>query len=347
MNELAARIAARIRREGSLPFSTFMDLALYDETHGFYATGGEPGRRGDFLTSPETGPLFGAVLARAIDAWWIELGRPDPYTVVECGAGPGTLARAILAASPVCGHALRLVLVERSGALRAKHPVEARVESRATMPEGPIVGVILANELLDNLAFELLLRSANRWVEARVGLKPDGRLHFAGDVPLPDAPTTMSPDAANGAVAPFQWQAAHWLETALARVARGRVVVIDYMDTTESMSLRPHEEWLRTYRRHERGGHPLDDPGTQDITCEVAKDQLAGVREPDLDRSQAEFLRAHGIDELVAEGRRIWAERGHVGDLAALRGRSRIREAEALCDAEGLGAFRVLEWLTP
>src|SRR5215213_9313391 len=97
-----------------------MDLALYDPAHGFYATGGGAGRRGDFLTSPEVGPLFGAVVARALDAWWDDLGRPDPFLVVEAGAGTGTLARDVLAAGPACGPALRYVLVERSESLRER-----------------------------------------------------------------------------------------------------------------------------------------------------------------------------------------------------------------------------------
>ena len=61
---------------------------------------GRAGRRGDFITSPEVGPLFGAVVARALDAWWAEAGEPDVFTVVEAGAGPGTLARSVLAAAP-------------------------------------------------------------------------------------------------------------------------------------------------------------------------------------------------------------------------------------------------------
>jgi hypothetical protein len=40
----------------------------------------------------------------------------------------------------------------------------------------------------------------------------------------------------------------------------------------------------------------------------------------------------------------VWAERAHIGDLAALTGRSRVREAEALTAADGLGAFTVAEW---
>ncbi|MGI8710300.1 MAG: hypothetical protein ACR2LA_04830, partial [Acidimicrobiales bacterium] len=65
---------------------------------------------------------------------------------------------------------------------------------------------------------------------------------------------------------------------------------------------------------------------------------------PALDRRQADFLRAHGLDEVVADGRRRWAEQGISGGLDAIAARSTITEAEALVDPAGLGAFRVLEW---
>jgi SAM-dependent MidA family methyltransferase len=102
---------------------------------------------------------------------------------------------------------------------------------------------------------------------------------------------------------------------------------------------------VRTYRGHARGGGPLDDLGGQDVTCEVATDQLALVRAPALHTTQAQWLRSHGLDDLVAEGRRVWDERAHMGDLAALTARSRLREAEGLTDPAGLGAFRVLVWV--
>ncbi len=45
---------------------------------------------------------------------------------------------------------------------------------------------------------------------------------------------------------------------------------------------------------------------------------------------QAEWLAALGIDDLVAEGRRIWEAGAARGDLEALAGRSRVTEAAAL-----------------
>jgi SAM-dependent MidA family methyltransferase len=123
------------------------------------------------------------------------------------------------------------------------------------------------------------------------------------------------------------------------------VVVFDYATTTSAMAVAPRARWLRTYRGHSHGGDPLRAPGTQDITCEVAVDQLATIAPPVFDRTQAAFLAEHGIDALVEEGRRIWSERTGPANLAALTGRSRIREAEALMDSAGLGGFRVLEWI--
>jgi SAM-dependent MidA family methyltransferase len=122
------------------------------------------------------------------------------------------------------------------------------------------------------------------------------------------------------------------------------VVVIDYADTTPSLARRPWTEWVRTYRGHGRGGHPLAHLGEQDVTCEVAVDQLETVRPLVANRSQAEFLRAFDVEELAAEARRQWEERAHIGDLEAVKARSRAGEANALTDPSGLGAFRVVEW---
>ena len=121
--------------------------------------------------------------------------------------------------------------------------------------------------------------------------------------------------------------------------------MLDYADTTPALACRPWTEWVRTYRAHGRGGHPLADLGAQDVTCEVAVDQLAAVRPPAVERAQADFLAAHGLPELVEDARRTWQERAAIGDLPAMVARSRVSEAAALSDPAGLGAFRVLEWV--
>jgi NADH dehydrogenase [ubiquinone] 1 alpha subcomplex assembly factor 7 len=377
------RIAAEIRRHGPLPLERVLEVALYDPAGGFYETGGRSGaRQGDFLTSPEVGPLFGAVVGRALDGWWRDMGSPDPFVVVDAGAGPGSLCRAVLASAPDCAPALRYVLVERSAAQRRLHAQNLRLEdpalafapvdpdTEAPVPEavrGPICvslaelprvngpAVVLANELLDNLPFGLAERGAGQWWEVRVDLgeargpAPPARfvqLLVPLDRERADLLDRLVPDPADGARVPLQDAARAWLRDALAMAGpRGRVVVIDYAATTAELAGRPQDQWVRTYRGHRHGAGFLEALGEQDVTCEVAVDQLATVKRPALDRSQADWLRASGIEELVAEGRTEWSERAHVGDLAALTARGRVSESDALLDTAGLGRFRVLEWV--
>lgn len=324
-----------------LRFDEVVERALYGED-GFYSGGGGAGRDGaDFITSPEVGPLFGAVLARALVSWWDEVGRPAPFVVVEAGAGRGTLAASILAAG--LPPAMRYVAVERSAALRAKagERLAGRAVVAAEIPAGPFDGVILANELLDNLPFRLLQRTGDQprseWAEVYVEAGPT-------EVLVPAVATSLAPGAPAGARIPVQDRAREWVEESVRRVGRGRVVAFDYADTTSSMATRPWTDWVRTYRAHGRAAHPLDDLGTADITCEVAVDQLPT---PTHDTPQADFLRAHGLDELVAAARAEWQAKAHAGDLAALVALSRVTEATALTDPAGLGSFRVLEWEVP
>ena len=362
-------------RAGPIPFAEYLDLALYDPEGGFFGAGGGAGRKGHFLTSPEVGPLFAAVLARALDGWWTDLGRPDPFVVVEAGAGTGTLARDVLAARPRCGPALRYVLVERSDALRGHQAGRLSLEvpalalgpsvpddedgpgpaqasgplttSLSSFPAGPLTGVIVANELLDNLAFLLLERRGDGWDEVRVGWGADGPVEVLvpAAAELAAEAGVLAPAAPVGGRIPLQRDAATWLREAASALERGRIVVVDYADASPSLARRPWRDWVRTYRGHQRGGHPLDEPGSQDITCEVAVDQLVRVRAPLADRSQAEFLSAHGIEELVAGARSGWLEGAAAGTLEALRHKSRLGEAAALVDPTGLGTFRVLEWV--
>lgn len=383
---VAGRLAERIEREGPISFGAFMDAALYDPRDGFFTTGGGAGRAGrDFVTSPEVGTLFGALVARALDAEWRALGHPDPFVVIEAGAGRGRLASDVLRAEPACAPALRYVLVERSEPLRRAQrdlvvleapdevfgpfapgagaddgpdPVRGTgpiATSLAELPGLHVDGVVLANELLDNLPVDLVERDDAGWREVRVGLGRDASF-VEVLVPAADELTAEADVVAAGTVAPAGSRlpvpaaTRAWLVTAAGRLRRGRVLVVDYVDSIAGLLERGPSGargWLRTYRAHERGGEPLEAPGTQDITCDVPLEHLthaatgAGL-EVVAEVSQADWLRGLGLEDLVAEGGAIWRERAHRGDLAAIAGRSRATEAAALTDPSGLGGHRVV-----
>jgi SAM-dependent MidA family methyltransferase len=375
------RLRNLIHREGPLPFDRFVDVALYDP-EGFFGAGRGPGRAGrDFVTSPEIGSLFGALVARALDEWWTALGRPDPFVVVDAGAGTGRLARDVLRAAPSCAAALRYVLVERSAALRAVQRERLHVEpadealgpfvpgaadERRPVPgSGPVVtalddlpalevtGVVLANELLDNLPFGIAQRVGDRWEEVLVGL--DERDEGFTEVLVPASPADADAlDVLVGATAvpegqrvPLPRGTDDWLRSCAALLPRGALVVVDYLDTLAGTVARGPDAWLRTYREHRRGTSPLESPGAFDITADVVAEQLHraahAVGFTLVEQcTQAEWLARLGVHELAEAARAAWAARGDRADLDALAARSRVSEAAALTDPAGLGAHTVV-----
>ena len=186
--------------------------------------------------------------------------RPGPGCLVGRAGSTGRLhrlrrrgrGRARWAAAWRCaGSPHRYVAVDRSAAQRARHE---GLESAADLPDGPLVGVVVANELLDNLPFDLTRRR-----------------------PSPSIPDQDWPD--DGPGAPRQDQARQMGRGRAGPAQRPRWSSLDYVvDHGRPWPTRPWTEWLRTYRGHERGGHPMDHLGEQDITVEVAVDQLPGAR---------------------------------------------------------------------
>jgi SAM-dependent MidA family methyltransferase len=363
-----------------------MEAALYDDRDGFFTRGGGAGRAdGDFVTSPEVGPLFGVLVARFLDRSWDGLERPDPFVVVEAGAASGRLAGAVLRATPACAPALRYVLVERSAELRARQRDHLRLEpaDEALGPfasghdpddalepvtgMGPILtqldelpaiavdGVLLANELLDNLPVRIVERTGHGWDEVRVGcVDEDAGPRFV-EV-LVAAPPALAAEAETvaagadvpaGSRLPVPVQLGPLLDAAAALIRHGDVVLVDYLATARELVERGPAGWLRTYRQHDRGADALDAPGSRDITVDVPLEHLVAVaRRAGFElverTTQRDWLTALGIDELVDAGAATWRERAHLGDLEAVAARSRVHEADALTDPAGLGGHGVV-----
>src|SRR5580704_3311951 len=119
VNPLRQRIEQEVRERGSIPFSRYMELCLYDPELGYYSRNAEQfGKAGDFYTSSDVHAVFGRLVARQFEEIWCALGSPAQIEILELGPGRGLFAQDVLDWSekkfPDFFAALRCVLVESS-----------------------------------------------------------------------------------------------------------------------------------------------------------------------------------------------------------------------------------------
>ena len=370
-------IRAEIAAQGPIPFARFMALALGHPTGGYY-TGplARPTRDGDFLTGPELHPIFGAALARQLAEAWERLDRADPFTLVEYGAGAGTLALAIhaglhedrsplaeaLVYAPVEQNAHRMAeLRDRAGA--AGLPVIAPPFSGATViapgpdigrhvaaPAVPVPGAVLANEFLDALPVHLVEFRDGRPSEVHVGVSATGVFEEHLLAPSTPAITERLADLATAGVAFAEGQRAElcleldgWAADVAATLSAGIVLVIDYgAPAARLYGPRHHAGTLMTYRGHAADGSPdapYRDVGERDITAHVDTTTLGRL----LDAAGVDVLGETTAAELLAGcglEDLLERERNRAVDTAAvLLLRSAVMR---LLDPRHLGGFRAV-----
>ena len=316
----SARVVARVRDEiaqhgGFIPFSLYMELVLYAPALGYYVAGTRKfGPDGDFVTGPELTPLYGAALARQVEATFAAArGR----AIVELGAGSGALAASLLAAL-AARDAMpdRYCILEVSPELRARQqatlaerapPQATRVEWVDRLPDA-IDGAIVMNEVLDAIPPRLVARQAGRWLERGVTWR-DGGLRF-DERPLDDPRLVTLAAArfpADGDYASELNPAAEALVTTTARrVASGAIVIVDYgFPRHEYYHEQRREGTLVGHYRHRVHTDPFLRPGLSDLTAHVDFTAIAeagerGGAEIAGFATQASFLVGCGILDLLA-----------------------------------------------
>ena len=348
-----------------MPFRTYMDWVLHDPEEGAYASGRlRIGPRGDFATAPSLGDDFAALLAPQLASWLQELGE-GPLALVEAGPGEGTLAAdlaaALAAGWPELAHRTELVLVDPSAGLVERQrarlsacPLAVRWCSFPELARRPVVGVVLAHEVLDALPVERIVWDGERWrrqgvalAEAPRGESPPGlqlvwgeelsaaELQQLADLGLAD-PGPQRPAGWSSELHPGQGP---WLVSCAGALARGTLLVIDYAhEAFRYYAPQRSAGTLMAYRAHRACADPLMDPGHWDLTAHLCLDTLissatsCGWR-PLGQRRQGEALLALGLAQ------RLHALQGdRERDLAQL-----LAQREALLrlvDPGALGDFR-------
>jgi SAM-dependent MidA family methyltransferase len=313
---LQQRIAAEIAEHGgAIPFSRFMELALYAPRLGYYSGGAAKlGQDGDFTTAPEISPLYGAALARAAAAIMAQSGP----NIIEFGAGTGKLARDVLTALAGMGIEVgSYTIIELSGELQARQQEALRdfpqVRWLNAFPSA-FHGVVLANEVLDAMPVELVVKEDGHWRRQLVTIR-DGAfalLHDARDADIDAQAARQIPDAdtlQDGYLTELHPVACGFMRSlaAMFEGGRGAAILVDY-------GFPAHEYYfdervggtLMCHYRHHAHPDPFYLPGLQDITAHVDFTAMAlAAHGAGLDvlgyMSQAGFLLAAGIGELLLQ----------------------------------------------
>jgi len=287
-----------------MPFSRYMQICLYDSSHGYYSANAEQfGKAGDFYTSSDLHAVFGRLLARQFEEIWQALDRPSQIEILELGPGRGLFARDVL---DWCNNrfpgflaALTYTLQETSPALRAKlqdnlhehiDAGRARVGTaapgcpaerssaplgiqRSLSPQIPLI--VFANEFFDALPVEIL------GTQGKLHLELDNnRLHETWLPPLAEELEFLDrygvhPEPGERIEVPILAQ--NWTRQIAHTIPRGMLVIIDYGYTRNEQLAGRHRGTLMAYRHHSASPDPYQAPGEQDLTAHVNFTALAAA----------------------------------------------------------------------
>ncbi|TAH47581.1 MAG: class I SAM-dependent methyltransferase [Betaproteobacteria bacterium] len=317
----SARLLERIETEidgagGWIPFSRYMELALYAPGLGYYSGGARKfGPGGDFITAPELTPLFGQALAAQVE----QVMRASAPQVIEVGAGTGLLAADLLLELEQRGTLPEhYAILELSGELRERQfdtlaqkapHLAARVSWLDELPNA-FAGAVVANEVLDVMPVHLVVSRPEGLFERGVVFAPD----TVGVKALRWADTPATGAVAEGAralelprpqqgeyVSELNLAGRAWVAAWADRLRQGALLLIDYGYPRAEYYLPSRSSGtLLCYYRHHAHGDPFLWPGLNDITAFV---DFTAVAEAAFDAgldvqgytSQAQFLFNCGV----------------------------------------------------
>ncbi|QWE12407.1 class I SAM-dependent methyltransferase [Polynucleobacter sp. AP-Titi-500A-B4] len=320
---LKAKIASQIvSRGGWIPFSRYMEMALYEPGMGYYSAGAHKlGAGGDFTTAPELSPLFGAAICSTLIPVLEGLKAQGlPTQVLEFGAGTGKLATSILGRLQDLDFTLdRYDIVEISPDLAQRQ--QERISNATTernistqchwlneLPQN-FKGVILANEVIDAIPCDAIIFQNGFWYWHGVSLE-DGKLIWKTGLPVEQAllpETLLNGNFSEGYVTELHTPANAWMRQVAHHLNAGLFLTFDY-GFPESEYYHPQrlEGTLMAHHRHHAIQDPFHLPGLCDLTTHVEWSQIArcALAENADDvflTNQAAYLLDAGIGDIALE----------------------------------------------
>ena len=356
-----AEIRRRIGQHGAITFAEFMELALFWPDGGYYVTNDPTGAEGDFYTSPQVHPVFGALLAVQLFQMWRLLGQPDLFPVVELGAGNGLLCRDIMAAAaglpPPFSHCLTYVCLDRRRAIGlestlnvdgtgASIPSLSSASSLAAtgIPFRRLVGCFISNEYFDAFPVHQVKMVDGQLLEIYVNLEDGELVTQTGELSDPALAARFDDLALvlkDGQTAEVNLGLTNWAQEVGQALEAGFILTVDYGDPAPELYSpdRRLRGTLTTFHNHVQIDAPLRHIGRQDITAQVDFTSLVNAGrewgvEPLGFASQAQFLGRLGLRVMQQKSRRL-----DLPQNAAQANRAGMLD---LARPGGLGDFKVL-----
>ncbi|MCX7557708.1 SAM-dependent methyltransferase [Xanthomonadaceae bacterium JHOS43] len=292
-DELAALIRAVIEAEGgAIPFSRYMELALYAPGLGYYSAGAQKfGRGGDFVTAPELGPLFAQCVAESVAPVLRQLGGGQ---FLELGGGSGAFAQdALVHLAMLDALPSRYAILEPSADLRERQrerlgaALPLSLFERVVWLDGPPDadwrGVLFANEVLDALPVPRFAVHGGELHEEFVALDPQRRF-IRVDQPADGFLTAavrhveryLDRPFADGFRSEVLPQLPYWIQAVGGLLREGAMLFVDYGHPRRDFyASQRRDGTLRGFYRHRLVEDPFLWPGLTDLTASVDFTALA------------------------------------------------------------------------
>ncbi len=279
---LAAILENKIKKYGPIPFHDFMSTALYHEKYGYYRQSSFPaGGRGDFVTSPHTSRIFGALIANQIEEFH-EILEENKFVIVEMGAGAGYLARDILTAiKEIRGSIsdITYIIIEPSRQTeRIQKEIVAEYSKNITwLPDishlDQFSGCLLSNELLDSFPVNVVQKENDGWKELYVDLSETGFTEVFRSIEdsfIDEYLSGLPKDLPVPYRTEINKEMYEWVKTISKKLIRGFILTIDY-GYTASQYFSPHRNrgTVLGYYSQNVIDNVLQYPGLLDITAHV------------------------------------------------------------------------------
>ncbi len=320
---LKAKITSQIASQGGwIPFSRYMEMALYEPGMGYYSAGAHKlGPGGDFTTAPELSPLFGAAICSTLIPVLKGLKAQNlPTQILEFGAGTGKLASSILTRLHDLNFTLdRYDIVEISPDLAQRQQEhisntilqfdsQTHCHWPSELPKD-FKGVILANEVIDAIPCDVIIYQNGFWYWYGVAFE-NGTLLWKTGLPveqnlLPE--TLLSGNFSEGYVTELHAPANAWMRQVAKHLHSGLFLTLDY-GFPEGEYYHPQrlEGTLMAHHRHHAIQDPFHLPGLCDLTTHVDWSQIArAALEENADdvylTNQAAYLLDAGIGDIALE----------------------------------------------